>query len=53
MELKPEIVNRMSEWINTALERPRVKDYLLSSGSTACTATCSAIASVIARPLAP
>ena len=31
----PEIVNRMNEWISAALERPRVKDYLLNSGSTA------------------
>jgi hypothetical protein len=25
----------MNEWINAALDRPRVKDYLLNSGSTA------------------
>lgn len=31
----PEIVTRLTEWINTALERPRVKDYLFNSGSTA------------------
>ena len=31
----PEIVTRMNEWIIAALERPRVKDYLLNSGSTA------------------
>lgn len=31
----PEIVTRVSEWINAALERPRVKDYLLNAGSTA------------------
>lgn len=31
----PEIVARMNEWITAALERPRVKDYLLNSGSTA------------------
>ena len=31
----PEIVARLSEWINAALDRPRVKDYLLNSGSTA------------------
>lgn len=31
----PEIVTRMSEWINTALERPRVKDYLFNAGSVA------------------
>ena len=30
-----DIVTRMNEWINTALDRPRVKDYLLNSGSTA------------------
>ena len=28
-------VTRMNEWINAALDRPRVKDYLLNSGSTA------------------
>lgn len=31
----PEIVARMSEWINAALERPRVKEYLFNAGSTA------------------
>ena len=31
----PEIVTRMSEWFIAGLERPRVKDYLLNSGSTA------------------
>jgi len=31
----PEIVSRMSDWINTALDRPRVKDYLFNAGSTA------------------
>lgn len=31
----PEIVTRMNEWFIAGLERPRVKDYLLNSGSTA------------------
>ena len=31
----PEIITRMSEWFIAGLERPRVKDYLLNSGSTA------------------
>ena len=31
----PEFVSRMNEWINTALERPRVKEYLFNAGSTA------------------
>jgi tripartite-type tricarboxylate transporter receptor subunit TctC len=30
-----EIVTRLSDWVNAALDRPRVKDYLLNSGSTA------------------
>ncbi len=31
----PEIVARMNEWIVAALDRPKVKEYLLNAGSTA------------------
>lgn len=31
----PEIVTRMNEWFIAGLDRPRVKDYLRNSGSTA------------------